>query len=69
MFEERGVVTLRYRLTGTNTGEFFGRPATGKRFEVENCTLLQVEGGKVNAVWRFSDTLGLMTQLGMIPAG
>jgi predicted ester cyclase len=62
-----GVVTLRYTLEGTNDGEFYGRPATGKRFKIENCTLLRVEGGRVRRAWRYSDTLGLLTQLGLLP--
>jgi predicted ester cyclase len=62
-----GVVTLRYTLEGTNDGEFYGRPATGKRFKLENCTLLQVEDGRVRRAWRYSDTLGLLTQLGLLP--
>jgi predicted ester cyclase len=62
-----GIVTLRYTLEGTNDGEFYGRPATGRRFKVENCTLLQVEAGRVRRAWRYSDTLGLLTQLGLLP--
>ena len=46
-YEERGVVTLRYTLEGTNTGEFYGQPASGKPFRVENCTLLEVKQGLV----------------------
>ena len=64
-----GVVALRYTLEGTNDGEFYGRPATGRRFKVENCTLLQVEDGRVRRAWRYSDTLGLLTQLGLLPRG
>jgi len=67
MTESEGLVTLRYTLEGTNDGEFFGRPATGRRFRVENCTLLQVEDGRVRRAWRYSDTLGLMGQLGLLP--
>ena len=59
------VVTLLYSLSGTNDGEFFGQPATGKRFEVHNCTVLEVRDGKVSRVWRYSDTQGLMRQLGL----
>jgi steroid delta-isomerase-like uncharacterized protein len=64
-YESGGVVTLRYTLAGTNDGEFYGQPATGKRFEVENCTLLQIERGRVRRAWRYSDTLGLLSQLGI----
>ena len=60
-------MTLRYTLEGTNDGEFYGQAATGKRFKVENCTLLEVVGGQVRRAWRYSDTLGLMTQLGLMP--
>lgn len=66
IYEDQGVVTLRYRLEGTNDGDLFGRPASGKHFSVENCTLLEVVDGKVKQVWRFSDTLGLMTQFGLL---
>ena len=62
-------MTLRYTLEGTNDGEFYGQPATGRRFKVENCTLLQVEDGRVRRAWRYSDTLGLLTQLGLLPRG
>jgi steroid delta-isomerase-like uncharacterized protein len=68
MGETDGLVTLRYTLTGTNDGDLFGIPASGKRFHVENCTLLRVIDGKVKNAYRYSDTLGLMTQLGAIPA-
>ena len=67
LYEANGAVTLRYTLSGTNDGEFFGQPATGRPFKVENCTLFQVTGGQVRRAWRYSDTLGLMTQLGLLP--
>jgi predicted ester cyclase len=65
-YTEGGTVTLRYSLRGTNTGEFFGRPATGRPFETEACTILEVVDGKVKRTWRFADTLGLLTQLGLL---
>ena len=67
--ESGGLVTLRYTLEGTNDGEFFGRPATGRRFQLENCTLLQVEAGRVRRAYRYSDTMGLLGQLGLLPGG
>lgn len=62
--ESGGLVTLRYTLDGTHDGDLFGLPASGRKFHVENCTLLRVEDGKVKNAYRYSDTLGLMTQLG-----
>ena len=67
LYELSAAVTLRYTLEGTNDGEFFGQPATGKRFKIENCTLFQIEGRQVRRAWRYSDTLGLMRQLGLLP--
>lgn len=67
--EQGGLVTLRYTLEGTNDGELFGRPASGKPFKVENCTLLRVVDGRVRETFRYSDSLGLMTQLGFMPSG
>lgn len=64
--ETDGLVTLRYTLEGTNDGPFFGRPASGKTFKVENCTLLRVIDGRVKETYRYSDTMGLMTQLGLM---
>ena len=67
MTEAKGLVTLRYTLTGTNDGAFFGQPASGEQFHVENCTLLRISEGRVKEAHRYSDTLGLMTQLGFMP--
>ncbi len=67
LFESQGVVTLRYTLEGTHDGDLYGQPATGKRFALENCTLLEVAAGRVRRAWRYSDTLGLLTQLGLLP--
>lgn len=69
MVESGGLVTLRYTLEGTNDGDFFSRPATGRRFKLENCTLLEVVAGKVRRAYRYSDTMGLLGQLGMLPGG
>lgn len=62
------VVTLRYRLVGTNSGALEGRPATGRRVDVAGCTLLEVVGGRVKRTWRYLDSLGFMRQLGLLPS-
>jgi steroid delta-isomerase-like uncharacterized protein len=61
-------VVLRARATGTHKGEFLGLPATGKPFTVWVWQTFRVVNGKVAESWLFIDRLGLMQQLGAIPA-
>ena len=67
-YVDGNVVTLRYRLSGTNEGALGTLPATGRTFTTEACTLLEVEDGKVRRTWRFADTFGMLKQLGVIPS-
>ena len=59
---------VRFTLRGTNTGEFMGMPATGKRIEVTATAVQHIVDGKVARLWAQFDQLGLMQQLGVIPA-
>ncbi|MCP4904502.1 MAG: ester cyclase [bacterium] len=62
------IVTMRYRLTGTNDGEMEGRPATGRKIDVAGCTIFEVEEGRVRRVFRYLDVFTWLGQLGMLPA-
>jgi steroid delta-isomerase-like uncharacterized protein len=55
-------------LTGTHRGEMAGMPATGKTVEFGSTDIIRVEDGKVAEHWGTTDNLGLMQQLGAIPA-
>ena len=61
-------VVHRYVLRGTHQGEFMGIPPTGNRVEVHGIDELRVSGGKIVERWGHVDELGLMQQLGVIPA-
>ena len=61
-------VTFRYAMSGTNRGPLGALPATGKPFRTEACTILEVIDGRVQRTWRFADTFGLLTQLGVVAA-
>ena len=63
------VVTMRYRLVGTNDGELDGRPATGRKIDVAGCTIFEVEDGRVRRVFRYLDVFTWLGQLGMLPGG
>jgi predicted ester cyclase len=61
-------VVHRYVLRGTHQGEFMGIPPTGNRIEVHGIDELRVSGGKIVERWGQVDQLGLMQQLGVVPA-
>jgi steroid delta-isomerase-like uncharacterized protein len=52
----------------THKGEFMGVPATGKRLKVSGFTIGRIANGKIAEEWDLFDGLGLMQQLGVIPA-
>ena len=54
--------------TGTNTGEFNGMPATGKKTNVTGVMTSKFKDGKVIEAWSLFDSLGLLQQLGVVPA-
>jgi predicted ester cyclase len=54
---------------GTHLGPFMGAPATGKRFKVRGADIFAFnDAGLVSDHWGAFDTLGMMMQLGIIPA-
>lgn len=66
---EGDLVAVRTTVTGTHTGQpFLGVPASGKQVRVESISIYRVEGDKVAEHWGISDGLGLMMQLGAVPA-
>jgi predicted ester cyclase len=68
MVGEGDEVAVRLRMEGTHTGDFMGVPASGKRFSVEGTAFLRIAGGKVAQFWGFLDQLGLMQEIGGLPA-
>ena len=63
-------VVARVTATGTNSGEFMGMPATGKRVEVQLIDIMRFgDDGRVSEHWGVFDALGMMQQLGVVPAG
>jgi predicted ester cyclase len=65
---ERDRVGVRLRFEGTHTGRFMGVPASGTHFSVEGTAFLRVADGKVAELWGALDQMGLMQQIGGLPA-
>ena len=62
-------VVARVRATGTHQGEFMGMPATGRSVDVQVIDIMRFgEDGLVREHWGLFDALGMMQQLGAIPA-
>ena len=57
-----------WKVTGTNDGELMGIPPTGKSVVVSSSIVSRFDGGKWAEDWVLIDTLGMLQQLGVIPA-
>ena len=68
VLSEGDTVVCRYTWDGTHRGDFFGVPATGRLVTVSGISVYRVAGGKIVEEWWLEDLLGLMQQLGAIPA-
>jgi steroid delta-isomerase-like uncharacterized protein len=61
-------VVTRGRLTGTHRGEFMGIPATGRQVSIPYIDIWRLEGGRAVDNWVQLDRLGMLQQLGGVPA-
>jgi steroid delta-isomerase-like uncharacterized protein len=61
-------VTWRFVATGTNKGSLMGAPASGKVASVAGIIIFRLENSRMAEAWLSLDTLGLLQQVGIIPA-
>ena len=61
-------VVVRCTLHGTHQGEMMGMAPTGKQVAVTGIAIILIANGKLVEEWANTDTLGMMQQLGVIPA-
>ena len=61
-------VATRWSFRGTHAGEFAGIPPTGNEVTLTGITIFRFAGGMIHEGWWNWDTLGLMQQVGAIPA-
>jgi len=55
-------------VSGTHLGDWMGIPATGKKAQVRHIDIFEFEGGKIKRDLIYQDNLGLLMQLGVMPA-
>ena len=68
MLAEDDKVSVRLTVHGTHTGAFQGMPPTGKPISIGSINLFHLRDGKVAEQWVQTDTLGMLQQLGAMPA-
>jgi steroid delta-isomerase-like uncharacterized protein len=61
-------VVARWIGTGTHRGELMGIEATGNSIEVEAISIFRMADGKIAEEWTVWDALGLLQQVGAVPA-
>ncbi len=65
---EGDLVAGHFTVRGTHQGELMGVAGTGKQVTWTETHIARYENGKLVEHWGNSDDLGMMTQLGAIPA-
>ncbi|MBS1800381.1 MAG: ester cyclase [Acidobacteria bacterium] len=68
VIEEGEKVASRFTWTGTHRGVFLGVPATGRSVKVKGVVIDRVVGGLMTDSRILMDSLGMMQQLGVVPA-
>jgi len=58
-------LVARSTWSGTQEGELFGIPATGKRFAMNVIDIVRFDGDRVVEHWGVSDVAGMMQQVGL----
>ena len=61
-------VVERFTFVGTHKGDFLGIPATGKQVKVTGMSIFRIANGKIVEHWGENDGMGLLMQLGVLPA-
>jgi steroid delta-isomerase-like uncharacterized protein len=65
---EGDTVVIRHSLRGTHQAAFQDIPPTGKQVKVGGIATFRVVNGKIAETWLDADILGMLQQLGAIPA-
>jgi steroid delta-isomerase-like uncharacterized protein len=69
LLAEGDEVAVRWIYSGTHTGSFMNLPPTGKPFSAQGVNIFRIANGKIAENWASFDMLGLLQQLGAVPAG
>ena len=68
LLEDGEYIVSQWTGTGTHQGEVFGIGASGKQVTVSGITISRIADGKLAEEWTNWDTLGMLQQIGAVPA-
>ncbi len=68
MVAENDRIAARFSMRGTHRGTFFGVPPTGNLIEVGAINFYRFSGGQIVEEFGQPDLLGLLQQIGALPA-
>lgn len=68
MIAEGNTVAARFTARGVHKGNFMDLPATGKPITMTGIEIFRIKDGKIIELWGEANLLGLMQQLGIVPA-
>ena len=68
LIAEEDKVVACWSMSGTHKGEYLGVPATNKNVSVDGITIHHITNGKIMDSYSNYDALGMMQQLGVVPA-
>ena len=66
--QQGDMVAWHARMTGTHEGAFMGIEPTGKAVSIEGMGMQRIADGKIAEEWDIIDVMGLMQQIGVVPA-
>lgn len=68
LIAEGDIVVARLTAHGSHQGNLGGIPPTGKQATIVGVAIYRIAAGKLAEQWEYFDNLGLLQQLGVIPA-
>ncbi|RIK14574.1 MAG: hypothetical protein DCC52_19535 [Chloroflexi bacterium] len=67
MLADGDKAAIHATLRGTNLGELYGMPPTGKAISIDFIDIVRFQNGLAAERWMIADAMGMMTQLGVMP--
>jgi steroid delta-isomerase-like uncharacterized protein len=68
LIAEGDAVASRWTASGTHRGELMGIPPSGKQVTISGLIITRFAGGKATDDFEIFDTMGLLQQIGAMPA-